>query len=174
MPSDTPIWYWKFIFTGQVNFSSWNLCRIRTFGTPIPCCPVDTLGEFWASERCSGSGKHAGRQSSDHIISECMNASQCENYHWKCHSKKRVTRVCWQKWRQLISQLADKHQGIDLYFQRGVNMKQQQGACSTVHAVATDWLLMKEGVKSLAAAKTGRADAAKKRNQKEKRGFQSE
>lgn len=53
-------------------------------------------------------------------------------------------------------------------------MKQHQGACSTVHAVATDWLLMKEGVKSLAAAKIGRADADKKHNQKENRGFQSE
>lgn len=26
------------------------------------CCPTDTPAVFWASERCSGSGKHAGRK----------------------------------------------------------------------------------------------------------------
>lgn len=62
------IWYSFLSAERQLDFSSWNLCRIPTFGTPIPCCPVGILGEFWASERCSGSGKRAGRESPNHII----------------------------------------------------------------------------------------------------------
>lgn len=33
-----------------------------TFGIPTLCCPMDTPAVFWASERYSGSEKHAGRK----------------------------------------------------------------------------------------------------------------
>lgn len=92
------IWHHSFLWAGrQLDFSSWNLCRIPTFGTPIPGCPADILGEFWASERCSGSGKHAGRENSNHIISEHTNVPPCKNYHRKHRGKKRAASVCRQR-----------------------------------------------------------------------------
>lgn len=104
MPSDPQTrdyphkWHHSFLLAGgQLDFSSPNLCRIPTFGTPIPCCPADILGEFWASERCSGSGKHAGRENTSQIISEHLNVARCENYHRKHCGKKRAARVCRQR-----------------------------------------------------------------------------
>lgn len=109
-PRDYPHkWHHYFLLAGgQLDFSSPNLCRIPTFGTPIPCCPADILGEFWASERCSGSGKHAGRENTNHIISEHANRARCANYHRKHRGKKRAASVCRQRRGGWILQLTGR------------------------------------------------------------------
>lgn len=60
-------------------------------------------------------------------------------------SKKRIARVCRQRWGQLISQSADKHLGIDPHFQRGGNISETAAGSLFHSACSGNWLTSDEG-----------------------------